>query len=133
MPDYPLPGFSATRENTPTEFVAEPRQDGHNYMGIMVDSGARDAGNTPTTTLRAGLVMGKVSATGRHKQYDPSASDGTETAAGILMDQTKVVDAAGDASHNTSNLFVHGRVKEDNLHGLDSGAKADLAGQIIFV
>ncbi len=133
MPEYPLPGFSAQRENTPKEFAKEPRQDGHNFMGILVDSGARDGTNTPTTTLRPGLVMGKVAASGRYKEYNSSASDGTETAAGILLDQTKVVDVDGNATHATANLWVHGRVDEDALIGLDGGAKADLAGQIVFV
>jgi len=36
--------------------------------------------------LQSGTVMGKVTATGEYKQFDPSASDGTEKASGVLYE-----------------------------------------------
>ncbi|USE34078.1 head decoration protein [Endozoicomonas sp. SCSIO W0465] len=44
--------------------------------------------------MEPGTVVGKESATGAFKPLDPGASDGTETAAGILY-AGKVTDASG--------------------------------------
>ena len=49
-----------------------------------------------SVALEAGTVLGKVTASGKYKLHDPSKSDGTENAAGILL---AAVDASGgDAS-----------------------------------
>lgn len=36
-------------------------------------------------TLELGAIVGRVTATGKVKRFDPAASDGTETPAGILL------------------------------------------------
>ena len=45
---------------------------------------ARDAGNTPTTVLRAGLIMGRLDSGSEYEEWDADASDGTQNIAGIL-------------------------------------------------
>ena len=123
------PGFSAQSTDTPSTFML-----GDHVMktGIMLDSSARDSGNTPTTTLRPGLALGKITASGKYKEYDPSASDGSEVCVGFLEDERKVLDADGVASDNTGVLVFHGFVDESAAHGLDDAAKVDLQGQIVF-
>lgn len=132
MPEqrYPNVGFAAEETATPSEFLL----DSHVMQkGITVDDTARDAGNTgKTTTLRPGLVMGKITASGKYAQYNNSASDGTQTAIGILKDQVKVIDENANAVDAQAVLVIHGRVDESALIGCDAGAKADLAGQIVF-
>lgn len=44
--------------------------------------------------LVAGAVLGKVSASGEYTEHDPSAADGSETAAAVLYD---AVDSTGEA------------------------------------
>jgi hypothetical protein len=52
----------------------------------VIDGSARDAGNTGNTTvLRKGLVMGQITATGKWKQFDSGAGDGSQFARGILI------------------------------------------------
>ncbi len=52
----------------------------------VVDGSSRDAGNTGNTTvLRPGLIMAKVTATGKWKPFVSGASDGTQLARGILL------------------------------------------------
>jgi len=46
-----------------------------------------------TTTLKAGTVLGRLSATGKYVPYDNAGSDGSETAYGVLLEE--VVNAAG--------------------------------------
>lgn len=88
---------------------------------IVVASGAG--------ALPAGQVLGKITVGGKYAAYDPAATDGTETAAGILYDAVDATsaDAPGVISAR------HTEVKEALLTGLDAAAKADLApAQIIF-
>lgn len=39
-----------------------------------------------TAAMQAGTVVGKITATGKYKQYDNQAGDGSEVAAGVLYD-----------------------------------------------
>ena len=56
-----------------------------------IDGESLDAGNTGfTTVLRQGLVMGKVTSTGKWKPFSESATDGTEVARGILLLATAI-------------------------------------------
>ncbi|MBC7328855.1 head decoration protein [bacterium] len=78
--------------------------------------------------LTAGTVLGKITASGKYGPYDDTATDGRETAVGILAED---VDATN--SDVGTWMIVHGVVKESALTGLDANAKADLKGQIIFI
>jgi Bacteriophage lambda head decoration protein D len=50
-------------------------------------------------TLQAGAVLGKITASGKYKELDPAAVDGSEAAAGILYDavDASAADAEGVA------------------------------------
>ena len=89
-------GLGSTVSADPSEirFTDHGRE---SNAAIVIDSTARDADNTPTTTLRKGLVLGKVTATGKYKEYDSEADDGTETARVILDDEVNVLDAGAKA------------------------------------
>ena len=129
-----VPGIGAGSSNSPSEF----RLSLHGIdtdVGITIDAAAVDAGNTPTTTLRKGLVLGKVTATGKYKQYDPNATDGTETAALILVDEVDMLQDSTDGSTTRDQLATgmqHGVVDESKLVGVDAAAKSALA-HIIFM
>lgn len=127
---YPNVGFGDETTRTPTKFL----KDTVHVMrkGITVDDTARDSGNSTTTKLRPGLAMGEIAATGKFKEYDPSASDGSETCVGLLQDQVNVLDGDANAVDAQGVLVFHAWVDESACHGLDAGAKADLAGQVVF-
>ena len=60
---------------------------------IMLDSTAVDAGNTPTTTLRAGLFLGLRNETSMFVEYDDDGTnDGRRVARGILMKDINLLD-----------------------------------------
>jgi hypothetical protein len=118
-------GYGTLREDRPTEF----RLSDHGLdadVGITIDKTARDASNTPTTTLRKGLVMGKITATGKYVQYSDAAQDGTQVARCILADEVNLLDEEGTAQDGHSVGVVHGVVEEAKLIGLDANGKADL-------
>jgi len=97
-------------------------------VGIVLDSTAVDAENEPTTTLRKGLVLGKVTESGKYKQYDALAEDGTETARLILEDEVDLLDESGTAADTEALGTFRGDFIAETLIGLDSAAKTALKG-----
>jgi len=77
---------------------------------------ARDAVNTPTTTLRGGLLLGRITASGLLKEMTPGATDGSQTFYGILLDDTRVVDE-NNANQNQpgARIAVSGDVRASSL------------------
>lgn len=81
------------------------------------------------TTIKAGAVLGQISATGKYVSYDDANSDGSEAAAGILYDN--VVNAT-DAPIDVSAVVINkdAEVRSDDLQwgdGVDEeGGLADL-------
>lgn len=81
------------------------------------------------TTLNPGTVLGQVSATGKYVPFDDAASDGRETAAGILNEKLVNEGVAADATATIINWGAE--VRADDLEwevGVDEDAGlADLA------
>lgn len=118
-------GLGSTVSADPSEirFTDHGRE---STVAIVLDSTARDSANSPTTTLRKGLVLGKITATGKYMEYDPSASDGTEAARVILDDEVDVLDESAAAADTEGLGAFRGDFVASALIGLDAGAKADL-------
>ncbi len=66
-----------------------------------VDAAAVDAGATVTSTLRPGLIMGKVTASGQLRQWDATATDGTQVVHSVNREELSTLDAYG----STRDLF----------------------------
>lgn len=65
--------------------------------GVVIDPTARDLGNDEGSThLRRGLLLGRITATGRYKEFDPQASDGSEIEENVvvLAQPVRDIDAA---------------------------------------
>lgn len=88
-----------------------------------------EADHYPDGYIMSGCVVGKVTATGLWGPYDPAATDGRETARGLLFNSDSV--RSGQAK-SLNALFAHGFVDPDRLPytgvtgELDAAAKADL-------
>lgn len=78
--------------------------------------------------LSAGTVLGKITASGKYGPYDDTATDGRQTAVGILGED---VDAT--SSDVGTFMYVHCIVDTSKLIGIDANGQADLKGQIIFL
>lgn len=84
----------------------------------------------PDGYMPSGTPVGEITASGLYGPYDDAAVDGTETLVGFTLTAVKVT---GDNDVQAA-LFEHGRVVEANLPiAIDAAARADVAGQIIFV
>lgn len=95
--------------------------------GITVDAASVGLDADGNKILRAGTVMGKVTSTGKYIAYLNGASDGSQTAKGFLVQSINLKD--GDV---ITSILMHGSVIETRTSGVDSAAKTDFAGAIIF-
>ena len=67
-----------------------------------------------STTLKAGQVLGQLSATGHYVPYDSTKSDGSEAACAVLYDN--VTNEAGAPAHKTATVInCDAEVKADAL------------------
>jgi hypothetical protein len=98
---------------------------------IVIDSSARDSGNSPTTTLRKGLSMGKVTASGRYKEYDDTDSDGTQTVRGFLDHDADLLDEEGSAQHYYgARMVIAGRIDNNAVFGMDVAGRRDITSTV---
>ncbi|MFH5805599.1 hypothetical protein [Alienimonas sp. DA493] len=137
MYSHNTPGFSTARTTQEASVLwGNPEAHQHVIVGAVVDSTARDSGATPTTALRAGLVLAKLdSATDgdgdeevRYVDYDPDATDGSQNPAGVLLDGVDVLDVdTGEAADQQWRMVIAGPVKASHCIGLDDHARSVLA------
>lgn len=99
------------------------------YRTVNIDSTAVDSANTPTTTLRPGLVMGKLSST-QVVDYDPDATDGSQEAVGILTEEVNMLDPSTAAAADRNwRMLVAGGVISAECINLDQQARTKLRAQ----
>lgn len=110
-----LPGITAIAETTEKSLVFD-REAKLSYLSdCVVDSTAVDAGNTPTTTLRAGLLLGRKTADGLLYAWNPDAVDGTEIYAGVLLVGFSTLNSDGTAADKTAHVARSGPFKVADL------------------
>src|SRR6185436_19781103 len=80
------PGFQTAVDAAESEVLWAGRkgQDQVATKKITLISSTVDSGNTPTTTVRGGNVLGLVDASGKANTYSPDATDGRQIALGVL-------------------------------------------------
>ena len=59
-------------------------------MGGLISGSSLDLANTPTDVLRPGMLLGKITSSGKLIQWDPTATNGSEQIWGILGHDLKV-------------------------------------------
>lgn len=93
----------------------------------------RPATITSGLQLAAGTVLGLVTATNLYVAYNSANINGSEKAAGILMETIDTTSAGYNAAYEASMLTGGGDVVlyYDQLTGVDVDAIADLGGKMI--
>lgn len=113
---YGVPGSGAATTSTHRQILfGRPQEREVLDTGALISSAARDDQNTPTTVLRAGLLMGIITASGKWAEWDPDATDGTENLAGILAEEIVMTDILGTAVDRDAPVILSGPVKADML------------------
>lgn len=130
------PGISAKRESFENQWWW-----GHESLRIfdalpLIVSTAIDAGASPTTVLRSGLVMGKVTASGKWAEYDITQTDGREVARGILEGTVNMLNsttgAVEDKHGGPHEIIIGGLAMASKLFGLDANARRQLGSRFLF-
>lgn len=121
-------GTALSAEDKQLWFFGRNQEVGLTDIKVEIGSTAVDSGNTPTTTLRAGLIMGIKTSDGLAYAYDPDATDGTQNAVGILPKYVNML-KDGTATQRVARLFTQGRFRYDELIGADAAALSMLWDQ----
>lgn len=123
---FSMPGIGDAIESTEREFMAG-YQTSWQAISVVLDSTTVDSGNTPTTLLRRGLLLGRDSTTGQYEDYDPTATDGTQIARGFLLDNVNMLDSStGSAADKMARMVWSGYAKADQLINLNYQARRQL-------
>ena len=97
-------------------------------VGVTLDASTVGADADGNKILAAGTVIAAVAATGKYRAYSNAlAADAGGTADGFLFESVNLRD--GDV---IAGCLQHGSVLAARTSGLDSNARTDLAGRIVF-
>lgn len=112
MPDT-IPGFDTLRETEEVQIWGSGPDNQHQRYEtkIHIKSTVTDSGNTPTTTLRGGLILARKTSDGLDYKYDPTATDGTQRPIGILEKHTTMLDRYGTAADKVKNVLKGGLIQ----------------------
>lgn len=125
-----VPGFTAVKETEEAQIWASGPDNQHKrfQMKVHIDDGVVDAGNTPTTTLRGGLVVGLRDSDGKAYAYDADATNGDQKVVGLLEKALSMLDRDGAVEDKFSKVLTAGIIKNvSDLVGADLHALAVLA------
>jgi len=115
---------------TAEDFVFYVLENAVKIQGTLLSS-LVDAGETPTTMLRAGLALGVSTASGKWGLYDSTASDGRETFRGCLADHhTNMLDADGNAAETEALILVAGVVDQTRFLEVNTGLTLSIASLV---
>lgn len=111
---YGVPGLSTEKSTDEAVFTWEKP---YNilYTNCYMDGAAADSGNSPTDILRPGLLLGRVTSTGKWKQWTPTATDGSEHIKGILAYALKMNEDSTATDRWIGWVIVSGPVKASQL------------------
>jgi len=128
--DPGVPGFTTARTSGESAVLWQSFFQGDVVFDGMpvVDSTAVDSANIPTSLLRPGLVMAKLDASGNWVDYDPTATDGSQEARGILVQEINLLDysTGSAATRLNGSIVVAGKAKANQLINLDQQARQQL-------
>lgn len=124
-----LPGITTAKETYEAAFRWGQYGVGI-IAGAQIDGATRDAGASPTTELRPGLLLGQENSAGSNpgmwRDYNATRTDGSEVAAGILMQTIIITDFQGNNVNRFYGILVGGPVQAAKLHGLDANARSQM-------
>jgi len=126
------PGPQAAQETAEASFLWGRASHAIFSNGVPVLSSTTDSGSTITSQLRPGLLMGKITSSGKYTQWSATATDGSELVAGILAMPVAMLDMNGVAQDRVNALVVAGPVKNASITGLNALARSQMRGRFVF-
>lgn len=89
---FATPGQGTAVYTGEREIIATGFENQELHTAGTISGAARDAGNTPTTVLRSGLLLGKITSSGKMIEWVATATDGSQNIAGILWKELRAQD-----------------------------------------
>lgn len=111
---FALPGIGSDFTTFENEFWWG-RWENQIHMGMVIVGSARDAGGDPTTVLRSGLLLGKITATGKLKEWNPTGTDGSEKIFGILKISQNMQVVGVNQDRYLGLIMLGGTLKPSNI------------------
>ena len=111
--DMMFPGLDSVLDTVQNQFWWG-RESQQRFLPATIVSSALDAGNTVTTTLRGGLLLGRITTTGKLKQWNPTGTDGSEVIVGLLPAPLTPVDG-GTVADRYTYVYVGGNLLSDRI------------------
>ena len=109
---YGIPGQGQTVRSQDREIMwGNPQERQVLLGGGVIDSTARDGAST---RLRRGLLLGRVTATKKLREWDSGASDGSETLYGVLNVELELLEL-GQATERYAPVVVQAPLKTEHL------------------
>lgn len=105
-------GFGVPSQDTavfdsPNEIVAQGFDPQHFVLdSAIISASTVDAGASPTFAVRPGLLLGKVTSTGKYLQWDSTATDGSQYIAGVLWKELRMQDFNGNTVDRCFTVIV---------------------------
>jgi hypothetical protein len=118
MGGFGVGGVGAMRTTFESELLwgADQARNAALWQSAQISGATRDAGNTPTTILRPGLIVGRLTSGGEFEEWDAAATDGTQNIAGILDTELRAQDYDGNNQDRHFRILVaRGPVKARKL------------------
>jgi hypothetical protein len=115
---FGIPGMGSLELSTPRELLwgGDNRSVQALWINALLSGAARDDGNDPTTVLRSGLVLGKITASGKLIEWVPTATDGSQNIAGVLdVSNLKATDYNASNADRWLRILVRGPVLASQL------------------
>jgi|SRR5579862_3184311 len=128
------PGMGAVVEQK----VREYKRDGGAWQrleGVQVDKNTVDAGSSPTTNLRPGLVLLKSAVSGRWVQagHADAPASGSLTLVGILDHYLELRDKTGTVQHTMAAVLIAGFVYDAQIIYVDGSYKTAVQAALKLV
>jgi hypothetical protein len=110
---YIIPGQEATLTNFEDVFYWG-KVNQQVFANIIISASAIDSTNSPTSILRPGLPLGMITASKTFVAWDPTATDGSQNMAGIIIAEVSTA-YAGSTAARVFALLVGGNLKVGNV------------------
>lgn len=114
---YGVPGMGTLAQTTEYEIIwgsdrgqGQVLEQNGNYSGAM-----RDAGNTPDTVIRAGLLMGKITTGLELIEWDSEATDGSQNIFGVVPYELRAQDFDATDQDRVAGIIVRAPLKAAQL------------------
>lgn len=85
------------------------------WMSETLSGATRDAGNTVTTLLRPGLLLGRITTSGKLKEWNPTGTDGSENIVGVLGGVLHAQQSGSDQDRFIGFIQVAGNLLSDRI------------------